>query len=116
MSFAAKKGDHNPPWPRNSSTSGYLFCLSSDTTTQALNLIESLILINYNSDIVVSSVAVTGNLHGNDWSCSYLIKGTLTHGLSFIAYTYAGELPSCAFGLNSHGLVRLHYNSADYLD
>ncbi|ONI07301.1 hypothetical protein PRUPE_5G112000 [Prunus persica] len=35
----------------------------------------------------------------------YLIKGTLLNGLSFIAYTYAGELPSCAFGLNSHGLA-----------
>lgn len=37
--------------------------------------------------------------------CSYLIKGTMSNGISFIAYTYAGELPSCAFGLNTHGLV-----------
>ncbi|KAE8683865.1 Detected protein of unknown function [Hibiscus syriacus] len=32
---------------------------------------------------------------------NYLIKGKLSNGLSFIAYTYAGELPSCAFGFNS---------------
>lgn len=38
-------------------------------------------------------------------SCSYLIKGTLSNGLSYIAYTYAGELPSGAFGFNNHGLV-----------
>nr|POE91992.1 hypothetical protein CFP56_32632 [Quercus suber] len=37
----------------------------------------------------------------------YLIKGMLSKELSFIAYTYAGELPSCAFGFNSHGL-RIH--------
>jgi hypothetical protein len=40
------------------------------------------------------------------WVFSYLIKGTLSNGLSFIAYTYAGELPTCAFGFNSHGLVK----------
>lgn len=36
---------------------------------------------------------------------SYLIRGTLTKGLCFTAYTYAGELPSCAFGFNCKGLV-----------
>ena len=41
------------------------------------------------------------------WFCSYLIKGMLSKELSFIAYTYAGELPSCAFGFNSHGLVKI---------
>ena len=40
------------------------------------------------------------------WVCSYLIKGMLSNELYFIAYTYAGELPSCAFGFNSHGLVK----------
>ena len=34
------------------------------------------------------------------------MRGTLSNGLSFVAYTYAGELPSCAFGFNNHGLVR----------
>jgi hypothetical protein len=41
------------------------------------------------------------------WVFSYLIKAMLPNGLSFIAYTYAGELPSCAFGFNSHGLVKI---------
>lgn len=40
--------------------------------------------------------------------CSYLIKGKLKNGLCFTAYTYAGELPSCAFGFNNHGLVLLY--------
>ncbi|KAF7123606.1 hypothetical protein RHSIM_Rhsim12G0211900 [Rhododendron simsii] len=35
----------------------------------------------------------------------YLIRARLSNGLSFTAYAYAGELPSCAFGLNSHGVV-----------
>jgi hypothetical protein len=36
---------------------------------------------------------------------SYLVKTTLPDGLSFTAYTCAGELPSCAFGFNSNGVV-----------
>lgn len=40
------------------------------------------------------------------WSFSYLIRGSLSNGLSFTAYTYAGELPSCAFGFNTHGMVK----------
>jgi len=40
-------------------------------------------------------------------NCSYLIKGILPNGLFFVGYTYAGELPSCAFGFNSHGLVKI---------
>ncbi|KAF9621438.1 hypothetical protein IFM89_021477, partial [Coptis chinensis] len=35
----------------------------------------------------------------------YLIKARLPSGLSFTTYTYAGELPSCAFGFNSNGLA-----------
>lgn len=34
-----------------------------------------------------------------------MVRAVLPCGLSFTAYTYAGELPSCAFGFNSHGLV-----------
>lgn len=33
------------------------------------------------------------------------MKTTLPDGLSFTAYTCAGELPSCAFGFNSNGVV-----------
>nr|GMD03366.1 Acyl-coenzyme A:6-aminopenicillanic-acid-acyltransferase [Ipomoea batatas] len=36
---------------------------------------------------------------------TYLIKATLLDGTTFTAYTYAGELPSCAFGFNSHGVA-----------
>lgn len=38
--------------------------------------------------------------------CSYLVRARLPNGASFTAYTYAGELPSCAFGFNSNGIVR----------
>jgi len=41
--------------------------------------------------------------------CSYLIKGILPNGLFFVAYTYAGELPSSAFAFNSNGLVKIPY-------
>eukprot|EP00252_Welwitschia_mirabilis_P006350 TRINITY_DN17205_c0_g1_i2.p1 TRINITY_DN17205_c0_g1~~TRINITY_DN17205_c0_g1_i2.p1 ORF type:complete len:214 (+),score=41.27 TRINITY_DN17205_c0_g1_i2:501-1142(+) len=35
----------------------------------------------------------------------YLVKAPLRNGGSYTAYTYAGELPSCAFGFNSYGFV-----------
>ena len=37
--------------------------------------------------------------------CSYLIKRILPDGMFFVGYTYAGELPNCAFGFNTHGLA-----------
>ncbi|KAL6177353.1 hypothetical protein ACLB2K_048879 [Fragaria x ananassa] len=62
------------------------------------------------SDVLVASDSMAIVAHNEDANVAlvghtYLIKGTLRNGLSFIAYTYAGELPSCAFGLNSHGLA-----------
>ncbi|WCJ26424.1 hypothetical protein M5689_008240 [Euphorbia peplus] len=36
---------------------------------------------------------------------TYLVKATMSNGLSFVGYTYAGELPSCAFGFNDYGLA-----------
>ncbi|ONI07299.1 hypothetical protein PRUPE_5G112000 [Prunus persica] len=62
------------------------------------------------SDVLVASESMAVVAHNEDANVAlvghaYLIKGTLLNGLSFIAYTYAGELPSCAFGLNSHGLA-----------
>ncbi|KAL3351814.1 hypothetical protein AABB24_020077 [Solanum stoloniferum] len=36
---------------------------------------------------------------------SYLVKVKLSNGTTFTAYTYAGELPSCAFGFNNHGVA-----------
>jgi hypothetical protein len=39
---------------------------------------------------------------------SYIVKATSPDGASsFTAYSYAGELPTCAFGFNSNGVVRL---------
>ncbi|KAL0297557.1 UNVERIFIED_CONTAM: hypothetical protein Sradi_6807800 [Sesamum radiatum] len=64
------------------------------------------------SDILVVSDSMAVAAHNEDANIAlvghtYLIKGNLPNGSSFTAYTYAGELPSCAFGFNSHGLPRL---------
>ncbi|XVF13031.1 hypothetical protein REPUB_Repub08aG0172700 [Reevesia pubescens] len=62
------------------------------------------------SDVLVVSDLMALAAHNEDANVAlvghtYLIKGKLPNGVSFIAYTYAGELPSCAFGFNSHGLA-----------
>ncbi|XP_062074483.1 uncharacterized protein LOC133778540 [Humulus lupulus] len=62
------------------------------------------------SDVIVISDSMAIVAHNEDANIAlidrtYLIKGSLSNGLSFLAYTYAGELPSCAFGVNSHGLA-----------
>ncbi|KAG2680965.1 hypothetical protein I3760_11G123100 [Carya illinoinensis] len=62
------------------------------------------------SDVLIVSDSLALAVHNEDANFAlvghtYLIKGTLANGLSFVAYTYAGELPSCAFGFNSHGLA-----------
>ncbi|KAK1320895.1 hypothetical protein QJS10_CPA03g00239 [Acorus calamus] len=62
------------------------------------------------SDVLVVNKAMAIAAHNEDANVSlvghtYLIKATLPGGLSFTAYTYAGELPSCAFGFNSYGMA-----------
>ncbi|KAL3844524.1 hypothetical protein ACJIZ3_001927 [Penstemon smallii] len=62
------------------------------------------------SDILVVSDSMAIAAHNEDANVAlvghtYLIKGILANGICFTAYTYAGELPSCAFGFNSHGLA-----------
>ncbi|XP_042019329.1 uncharacterized protein LOC121767181 isoform X1 [Salvia splendens] len=62
------------------------------------------------SDILVVGESVAVAAHNEDANVAmvghtYLVKGSLRNGVSFTAYTYAGELPSCAFGFNSHGLA-----------
>ncbi|CAA0838196.1 Unknown protein [Striga hermonthica] len=62
------------------------------------------------SDILVVSDYMAVAAHNEDANVAlvghtYLVKGILPNGGSFTAYTYAGELPSCAFGYNSHGLA-----------
>ncbi|KAI5076774.1 hypothetical protein GOP47_0008839 [Adiantum capillus-veneris] len=60
------------------------------------------------SDIsVCSSVAVLG--HNEDANVSvkghvFLVHASLPRQASFTAFTLAGELPSCAFGFNTHGV------------
>ncbi|KAH7513805.1 hypothetical protein FEM48_Zijuj11G0024800 [Ziziphus jujuba var. spinosa] len=66
----------------------------SDDCSDVLAVSESMAVATHNED---ANVALVGH--------TYLIKGTLSNGLTYIAYTYAGELPSCAFAFNNHGLA-----------
>ncbi|KAF7828183.1 isopenicillin-N N-acyltransferase [Senna tora] len=65
----------------------------SEDCSDLLVVSESMAIAAHNED---ANVALLGH--------TYLIKGILPNGLFFVAYTYAGELPSCAFGFNSLGL------------
>ncbi|KAJ4832347.1 hypothetical protein Tsubulata_002134 [Turnera subulata] len=62
------------------------------------------------SDVLVVNDTLAIAVHNEDANVAlvghtYLIKATLPNGQSFVGYTYAGELPSCAFGLSTHGLA-----------
>ncbi|XP_078174773.1 uncharacterized protein LOC144568341 isoform X1 [Carex rostrata] len=62
------------------------------------------------SDVLIVKDAMAIAVHNEDANVelvghTYLVRAVLPCGLSFTAYTYAGELPSCAFGFNSHGLA-----------
>lgn len=62
------------------------------------------------SDVLVVSPTMAIAAHNEDANVAqvghtYLIQANFGNGHSFTAYTYAGELPSCAFGFNSHGLA-----------
>ncbi|KAK9103795.1 hypothetical protein Sjap_021049 [Stephania japonica] len=62
------------------------------------------------SDVIVVNDSMAVAAHNEDANVAlvghtYLINATLSNGLTFAAYTYAGELPSCAFGFNSNGLA-----------
>ncbi|OIW09938.1 hypothetical protein TanjilG_32087 [Lupinus angustifolius] len=65
-----------------------------DDCSDILVVGESMAIAAHNED---ANVALVGH--------TYLIKGILSDGVFFVGYTYAGELPSCAFGFNSHGLA-----------
>ncbi|KAK7318149.1 hypothetical protein RJT34_02847 [Clitoria ternatea] len=67
---------------------------TSDDCSDVLVVGESMAVAAHNED---ANVALVGH--------TYLIKGILPDGMFFVGYTYAGELPSCAFGFNSHGLA-----------
>ncbi|XP_076883214.1 uncharacterized protein LOC143531915 [Bidens hawaiensis] len=62
------------------------------------------------SDILVVNDAMAVAVHNEDANVAlvghtYMIKAALANGLCYTAYTYAGELPSCAFGFNNNGLA-----------
>ncbi|KAH9310382.1 hypothetical protein KI387_025417, partial [Taxus chinensis] len=59
------------------------------------------LVINSSTALVVHNEDARASVIGH----VYLVKATLQDGASFTAYTYAGELPSCAFGFNSHGVA-----------
>ncbi|XP_061363690.1 uncharacterized protein LOC133307226 [Gastrolobium bilobum] len=65
-----------------------------DDCSDVLVVGESMAIAAHNED---ANVALVGH--------TYLIKGIMPDGLFFVGYTYAGELPTCAFGFNSHGLA-----------
>ncbi|KDP25726.1 hypothetical protein JCGZ_23947 [Jatropha curcas] len=67
---------------------------SSEDCSDILVVRDNMAIAAHNED---ANVALLGH--------TYLIKANLSNGESFIGYTYAGELPSCAFGFNSHGLA-----------
>ncbi|XAR70221.1 Isopenicillin-N N-acyltransferase [Bertholletia excelsa] len=62
------------------------------------------------SDVLVVTDSMAVAAHNEDANVAlvghtYMVRATLSNGLCFTAYTYAGELPSCAFGFNNHGLA-----------
>ncbi|KAA8520903.1 hypothetical protein F0562_011576 [Nyssa sinensis] len=67
---------------------------ATDDCSDVLVVSDSMAIAAHNED---ANVALVGH--------TYLIKATLLNGICFTAYTYAGELPSCAFGFNNHGLA-----------
>ncbi|XP_031130371.1 uncharacterized protein LOC116032109 isoform X1 [Ipomoea triloba] len=67
---------------------------NNDDCSDILVVNDSMAIAAHNED---ANVALVGH--------TYLIKATLFDGTTFTAYTYAGELPSCAFGFNSHGVA-----------
>ncbi|KAF7021846.1 hypothetical protein CFC21_034730 [Triticum aestivum] len=63
------------------------------------------------SDILMVSESTAFAAHNEDANVAllghtYVVKATSPDGASsFTAYTYAGELPTCAFGFNSNGVA-----------
>ncbi|KAM0880780.1 hypothetical protein ACQ4PT_033342 [Festuca glaucescens] len=63
------------------------------------------------SDILMVSQSTAIAAHNEDANVAllghtYIVKATSPDGTStFTAYTYAGELPTCAFGFNSNGVA-----------
>ncbi|KAL7111778.1 hypothetical protein ACP275_05G111100 [Erythranthe tilingii] len=82
------------PFIPNEENNNSAYDETNDDCSDVLVVSESMAVAAHNED---ANVALVGH--------TYLIKGILSNGVSFTAYTYAGELPSCAFGFNSCGLA-----------
>ncbi|XP_015688311.2 uncharacterized protein LOC102715358 isoform X2 [Oryza brachyantha] len=68
---------------------------ADDDCSDVLLVSESTAIAGHKED---ANVALLGH--------TYVVKATSPDGSSsFTAYTYAGELPTCAFGFNSNGVV-----------
>ncbi|KAK1565495.1 hypothetical protein Q3G72_028037 [Acer saccharum] len=58
--------------------------------------------------VVNDSMAIAAHNEDGDFDVignTYLLRCTLSNGPSFMAYSYPGELPTCAFGFNSYGVA-----------
>nr|XP_019707205.1 uncharacterized protein LOC105048239 isoform X1 [Elaeis guineensis] len=68
--------------------------VTDDDCSDVLVVNDSMAIAAHNED---ANIALIGH--------TYLVRAMLPNGVSFTAYTYAGELPTCAFGFNSCGLA-----------
>ncbi|CAK9202866.1 unnamed protein product [Sphagnum troendelagicum] len=78
--------------------------LPTKTSSEKLGDADQCSTVLLHSDNL-SLIAHNEDAHVSILNHVYLVHAELEDGLSFVAYTYAGELPSCAFGFNSYGVV-----------
>ncbi|KAL9230976.1 hypothetical protein vseg_006257 [Gypsophila vaccaria] len=86
LPFVAKEEGVNIPVPEDAD--------APDECCDVLVIRDAMAIAAHSEDANVSVVGHT-----------YLIKANFKDGLSYTAYTYVGELPSCAFGFNTHGVA-----------
>ncbi|XP_074563896.1 uncharacterized protein LOC141820468 [Curcuma longa] len=67
---------------------------AEDDCSDVLMVNDSMAIAAHNED---ANMALVGH--------TFMVRARLPDGLSFVAYSYAGELPSCAFGFNSNGIA-----------
>ncbi|KAH9544505.1 hypothetical protein CY35_13G124600 [Sphagnum magellanicum] len=77
--------------------------LPTKTSSEKLGDADQCSTVLLHSDNL-SLIAHNEDAHVSILDHVYLVHAELEDGLSFVAYTYAGELPSCAFGFNSYGV------------
>ncbi|KAG0463947.1 hypothetical protein HPP92_019589 [Vanilla planifolia] len=72
----------------------------TDLQEEASNDCSDVLLVNESLAVAAHNEDGNGALIGH----GYMIRALLPNGLAFTAYTYAGEIPSCAFGFNDNGI------------